>query len=43
VQLLEPGGVAHVGLFAGHSFDVPRIDQADFNAGVLSTAQAVSQ
>ena len=26
VQLLKPGRVAHVGLFAGHSFDVPRID-----------------
>jgi len=27
VQLLEPEGVADIGLLAGHAFDVPRIDQ----------------
>ncbi len=35
VELLEPGGIAHVGLFAGHAFDVAGVDQAHFDAGLL--------
>ena len=35
VELLEPGGVAHVGLFAGDAFDVAGVDQADFDPGIF--------
>ena len=35
VELLEPRGIDHVGLFVRHSFDVLRVDQADFDAGIL--------
>lgn len=32
MELLEPLGVAHVGLFAGDALDVARVDQEDFDA-----------
>jgi hypothetical protein len=32
MQLLQPLGVAHIGLLAGHSFDVPGVNQVDFDA-----------
>jgi len=33
VQLLEPCRILHIGLAAGHAFDVPGVDQIDFDSG----------
>ena len=35
MELLEPGGVAHVGLLAGHAFHIAGVDEVDLEAGVF--------
>ena len=41
MELLEPLGVAHVGLLAGHAFDMAGIDQTHLDAGLFEQVIAV--